>query len=164
MNHIIWETFKRNIVKSPNSIIYTNILMNIYLKFIISFTYLNPFLNGRGLLFQAAPRKKVPTVPQDYHEPQVLISSTRSWPKECVGRQLVSTTSTLKKQFLFKSSHMFREVIDDFTKLHTCTNLPRKDNKLQSFTIRDIQNVHDMDRSAVRTLSKDTCLILIIII
>ena len=29
--------------------------------------------------------------------------------------------------FLFKSSHMFRKVIDDFTKLHTCTNLPRKD-------------------------------------
>ena len=44
-----------------------------------------------------------------------------------VGRQLVSTISTFKKQFLFKSNHMFREVIDDFAKLHTCTNLPCKE-------------------------------------
>ena len=51
VNHIIWETFKRYIVKSPNSIISPNILMNIYLKFIISFTYLNPFLSDKEASF-----------------------------------------------------------------------------------------------------------------
>ena len=39
------------IVKSSNSIIYPNILMNIYLKCIISFTYLNPFLSDKEASF-----------------------------------------------------------------------------------------------------------------
>ena len=38
-------------MKSYNSIIHPNILMNIYLKFIIFFPYLNPFLSDRDAYF-----------------------------------------------------------------------------------------------------------------